>query len=155
MVKTNVIRLLELRNIKHTVKEYIFDENEIDAVSVANKINANPEQVFKTLLTRGDKTGPVVFVIPGNFSLDLKKAASISGNKKIEMIKEKELFPLTGYIKGGCSPIGMKRNFKTFIDETAQMWENIYVSAGLRGLQVCLIPDDLKNVSEADFGDLI
>lgn len=155
MTKTNAVRLLELQNIPHTLTEYGFDENEIDAVSVAHKMQAVPETVFKTLVARGDKTGPVVFVIPGSFSLDLKKAAHISNNRKVDMIKEKELLPLTGYIKGGCSPIGMKKKFETFIDETAQLWDMIYVSAGARGLQVHISPADVKRITEAEFADLI
>ena len=135
--------------------EYEFSEDELDAVTVARKINADPEAVFKTLVTRSDKNEIAVFIIPGNFELDLKKAASASGHKKIEMIKVKELLPLTGYIRGGCSPIGMKKLFPSFIDETAQLHEEIYVSAGVRGMQIKLAPDDLLNFINAAYADLI
>ena len=155
MTKTNVIRILELHKIEHSIFNYEVDENALDAVTVANKVNANPESVFKTLIANGDKTGINVFVIPGNFELDLKKAAKVSDNKKIEMIKVKELLPLTGYMRGGCSPIGMKKQFPTFIDETAQLFEMIYISAGVRGTQVKLSPLDLLNLVNAQFVDLI
>ncbi len=155
MQKTNAVRILEANNIQFKLAEYVFSLEEIDAVSVANKVHAEPERVFKTLVARGDKTGINVFVIPGNFTLDLKKAAKSSENKKIEMIKEKELLPLTGYIKGGCTPIGMKKSFPVFIDETAQLWENIYISAGVRGVQMNIRPSDLAKLVEAEFADLI
>jgi Cys-tRNA(Pro)/Cys-tRNA(Cys) deacylase len=155
MIKTNAIRILEANSIEFTTAEYEFSPEEIDAVSVAKMIDADPERVFKTLVARGDKTGINVFVIPGNYTLDLKKAANSSQNKKTEMIKEKELFPLTGYIKGGCTPIGMKKNFPVYIDESAQLWDKIYISAGMRGMQVLLNPQDLRELAEAEFADLI
>ena len=154
-MKTNAVRILESKNISHLTIEYEFNEEEIDAVSVANKIDADPETVFKTLVARNEKNELSVFIIPGNFELNLKKAASASGSKKIEMIKVKELQPLTGYMRGGCSPVGMKKLFPTFIDETAQLYEKIYVSAGVRGMQLFLSPNDLANVIEAEFADLI
>lgn len=153
-MKTNAVRILESKNTPHTTIEYEFNEEEIDAVSVANKIGLNPETVFKTLVARNEKNELLVFVIPGNFELNLKKAASASGSKKIEMIKVKELLPLTGYIRGGCSPIGMKKLFPTFIDETAQLHEKISVSAGVRGMQIIISPLDLANIVEAQFADL-
>jgi Cys-tRNA(Pro)/Cys-tRNA(Cys) deacylase len=155
MTKTNAVRILESKKIKFKTFEYEFDENELDAISVARKISANPETVFKTLVARGDKNGINVFVIPGNFELNLKKAATASGNKKVELIKVKELLPLTGYIRGGCSPIGMKKNFPTYIDESAQLFEEIYVSAGVRGMQIYLSPEDLLNICVGEFADLI
>lgn len=155
MNKTNAIRLLESGNIEYSTFEYEFSLEEIDAVSVAKKINAEPEKVFKTLVTRGDKTGINIFVIPGNYNLDLKKAAKSSNNKKIEMIKEKELLPLTGYIKGGCSPIAMKKRYPVFIDESASLWEAIFVSAGVRGMQVKIAPHDLINTASGEYADLI
>jgi Cys-tRNA(Pro)/Cys-tRNA(Cys) deacylase len=154
-MKTNAIRILESKQIDHTAHEYEFNENEIDAVSVAHKINTDPETVFKTLVARNEKNELVVFVIPANFELNLKKAASSSGNKKIEMIKMKELQPLTGYIRGGCSPIGMKKLFPTFIDETAKLHQKIFVSAGMRGMQINISPDNLVLASNAHFADLI
>jgi Cys-tRNA(Pro)/Cys-tRNA(Cys) deacylase len=154
-MKTNAIRILESKQIDHTAHEYEFNEDEIDAVSVAHKINADPEKVFKTLVARNENNELVVFVIPAIFELNLKKAASASGNKKIEMIKMKELQPLTGYIRGGCSPIGMKKLFPTFIDETAQLHQTIFVSAGMRGMQINISPDNLVLASNAHFADLI
>jgi len=147
MQKTNAIRILEKENIPHSIHTYDVDESDLSGIIVANKIGAEPERVFKTLVTRGDKTGITVFCIPVTEELNLKKAAVASGNKKIEMIKEKELLPLTGYVKGGCSPIGMKKKFPTYIDETALLFDEIFVSAGVRGMQVRLKPEDLKNLT--------
>lgn len=154
MTKTNVIRILESKGIQHTVSTYDVIEEEFDAVSVAEKIGAEHESVFKTLVTHGDKTSINIFCIPGIMELDLKKAASASGNKRIEMIKMKDLLSLTGYIRGGCSPIGMKKSYPTYIDETAQLFDKIYVSAGIRGMQVQLSPVDLSNLTNALFADL-
>jgi Cys-tRNA(Pro)/Cys-tRNA(Cys) deacylase len=154
MSKTNAVRILESNKIKHEVIEYVFSADEIDAVSVAKKINAVPETVFKTLVASGDKTGTCVFCVPGNYELDLKKGAAASGNKKIEMIKMKDLHPLTGYIRGGCSPIGMKKQFPTFIDESALIFEKIYVSAGKKGIQVRISPPDLGGITNGNFTDL-
>ncbi len=154
-MKTNAVRILEAKNIVHSTFEYDSDENEIDAVSVALKINAEPETVFKTLVARNEQNELLVFVIPGNFELNLKKAAKASSSKSIELIKVKELQPLTGYIRGGCSPIGMKKLFPTYIDETAQLHDKIYCSAGVRGMQLYLSPIDLADVVEADFCDII
>ncbi|MBN1906294.1 MAG: Cys-tRNA(Pro) deacylase [Deltaproteobacteria bacterium] len=154
-MKTNAIRILETKGIPHTTAQYEYDEDDLNAVTVANSIGVAPETVFKTLVTRNEKNQIIVFVIPGNFELNLKKAAVSSHSKSVEMIKVKELFPLTGYIRGGCSPIGMKKQFPTYIDETAQLYENIYVSAGVRGTQVCLSPPGLADVIKASFADLI
>ena len=154
-MKTNAIRILESKNISHSTIEYESSEEEIDAISVAHKINAEPEMVFKTLVARSEKNELLVFVIPGNFELNLKKAAAASGSKKIELIKVKELQPLTGYIRGGCSPIGMKKLFPTFIDETAQLFDRIFCSAGVRGMQINLSPLDLSAVTESEFADLV
>ncbi|MGE5432265.1 MAG: Cys-tRNA(Pro) deacylase [Syntrophomonadaceae bacterium] len=154
MSKTNVIRILEAHNIRHSAISYEYNEDELDAVSVADKIGAEHESVFKTLVARGDKTGITVFCIPANAELNLKKAAGVSGNKSIEMIKVKELLPLTGYIRGGCSPIGMKKSYPTYIDETAEIFEEIYVSAGVRGTQVKIDPNELKKITGASFEDI-
>ena len=155
MTKTNAVRILELHNIQFTTHTYEVDEEDLSGETVAKKIGAKEETVFKTLVTLGDKTGINVFCIPVTEELNLKKAAAVSGNKKIEMIKVKDIFQLTGYIRGGCSPIGMKKNFPTFIEETAQLFDKIYVSAGVRGMQVCVSPDNLKNISGAAFADLL
>ncbi len=153
--KTNAIRLLEAGNIFHSTVTYEVDEDDLSGVTVANKIGVEPEKVFKTLVTRGEKTGINVFCIPVTEELNLKKAAVACGDKKIEMIKEKELLPLTGYIKGGCSPIGMKKHYPTFIDETAQLFDEISVSAGIRGMQITLKPEDLAKIVEGSFANLI
>jgi Cys-tRNA(Pro)/Cys-tRNA(Cys) deacylase len=155
MKKTNAVRILESNNIEFELFEYEFSEDEIDAVSVAGKINAPPETVFKTLVATGDKTGYIVFVIPGNAELNLKKAASASGNKKVEMIKAKDLLTVTGYIRGGCSPIGMTKKFPTYIEETSQLFDKIFASSGVRGMQMKLSPFDLAKITDAEFADLI
>ena len=154
-MKTNAVRILESKEVAFSLHEYEVDEEAIDAVTVAGKIGADPETVFKTLVARGDRTGYAVFVIPGNCELNLKKGAAASGNKSIEMLKVKDLLPVTGYIRGGCSPVGMKKDFPVFIDETAQLFDRIYVSAGMRGMQIHLSPDDLKNAVSAAYADLV
>ena len=155
MKKTNAVRILESFNIHFELFEYEFNENEIDAVSVAGKINAPPEMVFKTLVATGDKTGYIVFIIPGNAELNLKKAASASGNKRVEMIKAKDLLSVTGYIRGGCSPVGMIKKFPAYLEETSQLFAHIYISSGVRGMQMKLAPADLAKIAEAEFADLI
>jgi Cys-tRNA(Pro)/Cys-tRNA(Cys) deacylase len=155
MSKTNALRILESNNINYEAFSYEVDEDDLTGETVANKISADPDTVFKTLVCVGDKTYHCVFCILVTMELNLKKAAASSGNKKVEMIKLKDLFPLTGYIRGGCSPIGMKKLFPTFIDETAQLFEQIYVSAGIRGTQVKLNPDDLLQTVKGVYVDLI
>lgn len=155
MTITNVMRLLTKAGIEFDSAEYDVDESDLSGVHAANELGIEVESVFKTLVARGDKNGINVFVIPVAEELDLKKCASVSGNKKVEMIKVSELLPLTGYIRGGCSPIGMKKKFPTFIDETAQLPEKISVSAGQRGVQVLINADDLKEYIEAEYADLI
>ena len=131
MEKTNVSRLLDVENINYEMKEY--DKNIVDGLSVAKTLNENAEQVFKTLVTISNNKEYFVFVVPVNKTLDLKKASKATNSKSIEMIPQKQLLPLTGYIHGGCSPIGMKKKFETIIDETAQIFDYIYVSAGKIG----------------------
>lgn len=155
MSKTNAIRILEAKGIQFTVHSYEVDEEDLRGSTVANKIGAAEETVFKTLVAEGDKTGINVFCIPVSEELNLKKAASASGNKKIEMVKVKELFPLTGYIRGGCSPIGMKKNYPVYIEETALLFEKIYISAGIRGMQICLSPNDIQKAVNTVFADLL
>ena len=155
MSKTNAIRILDAHKIKFETASYEVDENDLTGETAAIKVGADPEKVFKTLVCIGDKTGYVVFCIPVTTELNLKKAAIASGNKKVEMIKLKDLFSLTGYLRGGCSPVGMKKPFPTYIDETAQLFENIYVSSGVRGTQMKLCPDDLLNIVNATYTDLI
>ena len=154
MTKTNALRILEAANVKFTAREYDVSDGEISGVAVAAKIGQEPERVFKTLVTEGKTTGLNVFVIPSNVELDLKKAATAVGDKYVEMIKSRELEQKTGYIHGGCSPIGMKKQFPMFIDETAQLHDTINVSGGRIGLQVELSPDDLARLTDATFCDL-
>jgi len=155
MKKTNAIRILESKDFKFETLEYEFKEDEIDAVSVAMKIDVPAYLVFKTLVTVGDKTGINVFCIPANNELDLKKSANASGNKKIEMLKLKDLRSTTGYIRGGCSPIGMIKKYPTYIDEISQFYDEIYVSAGARGMQIKISPEKLLSITEGQYKDLI
>ena len=154
MTKTNAMRLLEQANIPFQIAEYEFDENDLNGMHAADGIRMPPEQVFKTLVARGDKNGISVFCIPVCCELDLKKAAKASGDKKIELLHVKDLLPTTGYIRGGCSPIGMKKKFPTYLEETAQLYDKIGVSAGMRGCQILLAPDALGEFVEADYYDL-
>ena len=147
--KTNVARLLDKAKVKYELIPYEVDENDLSAPHVAESLGENIEQVFKTLVLHGDKSGHFVCVIPGEHEVDLKMAAKVSGNKKCDLIPMKELLPLTGYIRGGCSPIGMKKHFPTFIHETCMEFPLIFVSAGVRGLQIKLSPQDLINQSRA------
>jgi Cys-tRNA(Pro)/Cys-tRNA(Cys) deacylase len=141
--KTNAARLLDKADIAYELIPYTVDESNLAAEHVAEELGEDIEQVFKTLVLRGDKNGLFVCVIPGNFEVDLKVAAKISGNKNCDLIPMKELLPLTGYIRGGCSPIGMKKPFPTFIHESALLHDHIYISAGVRGLQFKISPQDL------------
>ncbi|MGM9942441.1 MAG: Cys-tRNA(Pro) deacylase [Bulleidia sp.] len=141
--KTNAMRMLDEAGILYTVHTYDAQDGKLDAVSVAETLNQNPEQVFKTLVTIGNDRNHYVFVVPGNQKLDLKACAKAAGVKNVEMIPQKELLKTTGYIHGGCSPVGMKKLFPTWIDETAQLFDTICVSGGRIGLQVELNPSDL------------
>lgn len=141
--KTNAARLLDKAKINYELIPYEVDESDLSAVHVAEQLNEPVEQVFKTLLLKGDKTGYFVCIIPGAEEVDLKKAAKVSGNKSCDMIPMKELLPVTGYIRGACSPIGMKKHFSTYIHETCLNFDHIYISAGQRGLQILITPSDL------------
>ena len=154
MTKTNVMRQLEKAGITYRVEEYEFDEDNLSGLHAAEQIDFPAEQMFKTLVTRGDKQGIQVFCIPVGMELDLKKAASVSKNKKVEMIHVKELLGLTGYIRGGCSPIGMKKKYPTYIDETAILFDEIAVSAGTRGEQVILSSEELMQFVDAQAVDI-
>ena len=153
--KTNVARLLDKAKIAYQLVPYEVDDNDLSATHVAEQLGEDIAQVFKTLILHGDKSGYFVCVIPGADEVDLKKAAKVSGNKKCEMIPVKELLPLTGYIRGGCSPIGMKKHFPTYIHPTASGFDKIYVNAGQRGLQIQIAPADLIKVAQAIEADLI
>ena len=154
MQKTNVMRMLDKAKITYTVKEYEVDESDLSGVHVAESVGMDTEVVFKTLVAKGDKTGFCVFCIPCAQELDLKKAAKVSGNKRVELLPLKDLLPTTGYIRGGCSPIGMKKQFPTYIDETAMLFEEIAVSGGMRGVQVIMPPDTLVGFIGASYADL-
>lgn len=154
MKKTNAARLLDAKGISYDLTEYEVDENDLSATTLAKKIGQDVEQIFKTLVLRGDKTGVFVCVIPGNAEVDLKKAAKVSGNKNCAMVQQKELLGLTGYIRGGCSPLGMKKPYPIFIHETCQLFDQIYISAGQRGLQLKLNPEDLITMVDAEVCDV-
>ena len=143
MIKTNAARLLDAAGIHYELIPYAYTEDDLSAQHVAAELGEDIDQVFKTLVLRGDRTGCFVCVIPGDFEVDLKVAARISGNKSCEMLHLKELLPTTGYIRGGCSPIGMKKPFPPFIHESALLCDYIYISAGQRGLQIKIAPQDL------------
>ena len=153
--KTNAIRLVEQAGIACREAFYEYDEKDLSGIHAAEAVGLPPEQVFKTLIARGDRSGIQVFCIPVCFELDLKKAAKITGDKKIEMVHVKELLNLTGYIRGGCSPVGMKKKYPTYMDETCQLYDEIAVSAGERGHQMLLPPEDLAQLVGAEFVDLI
>ena len=155
MKKTNAARLLDAKSIYYELVEYEVDETDLSATTLAKKIGEDIEQIFKTLVLRGDKIGVFVCIIPGNAEVDLKKAAKISGNKNCAMVHQKELLPLTGYIRGGCSPLGMKKLYPTYIHETCQLFGHIFVSAGQRGLQLKINPEDLIKVTGSVVCDLV
>ena len=155
MNKTNAMRLLDAAKIPYRAVEYEYDENDLGGLHVAAETGMDPDRVFKTLVARGDKKGILVVCVPVSCTLDLKKAASAAGDKKVEMTRMKELLGLTGYIRGGCSPIGMKKKYPTFIDETALLYDEIAVSAGARGAQLVLSPEDLMRYAEITGADLI
>lgn len=154
MTKTNVMRLLEQADIPFRTAEYEYDDADLSGSHAADSIGMPREQVFKTLVTRAGKGGIYVFCIPVCDELDLKKAAKACGEKSIEMLRVKELLGVTGYIRGGCSPIGMKKRFPTYIDETATLFDEIAVSAGMRGRQVILSPDALVEYIGAELAAL-
>ena len=152
--KTNAARLLDRAKISYNLIPYEFDENDLAAQQVAESLGQPIERVFKTLVLHGDRTGYVVCVVPGNGEVDLKALAKLSGNKKVEMIAMKDLLSVTGYIRGGCSPVGMKKRFPTYFHSTALDFETIYVSAGGRGMQIEIAPDDLIGFVGAIVGDV-
>lgn len=152
--KTNVMRILDCAKIVYKPLEYEPDENDLSGVHVADQIGMPRDQVFKTLVAIGDKTGPVVFVIPCAMELDLKKCAAVSKNKRVELLPVKELLGLTGYIRGGCSPVGMKKRFPTYFDETAELFDEITVSAGIKGCQLLVSREEIMNITGAQCYDL-
>ncbi|MBE5809296.1 MAG: Cys-tRNA(Pro) deacylase [Clostridiales bacterium] len=154
MTVTNAMRLLKQAGIEYDVAQYEVDEDDLSGVHAAAVMGIDPDMMFKTLVTRGEKKGLYVFCIPVAQDLDLKKCAHAVGEKKVEMIHVKELLPLTGYIRGGCSPVGMKKKYPTYIDETAQLFDRIYISAGQRGVSLIVDPVKLADYVEAQFRDV-
>lgn len=150
IAKTNAVRLLEQAKINYRLVTYEVDESNLAATHVAEQLGEDVAQVFKTLVLKGDKNGHLVCVIPGDKELNLKVAAKVSGNKSVEMIAMKELLPTTGYIRGACSPIGMKKPFATFIDSSCMDFDVIYISAGVRGMQIEIDPRDLVPFVKAE-----
>ncbi|MBR1747235.1 MAG: Cys-tRNA(Pro) deacylase [Clostridia bacterium] len=147
------MRILDAAGVRYAFREY--DEEITDGESVASAVGVEVDRVFKTLVTIGSDLEHYVFVVPVNFSLDLKKAAASVGVKRVEMIKQKELLPLTGYVHGGCSPFGMKKKFVTVVNDTATLFDSICVSGGKRGLQIELSPDDIVRLTEGKYADLL
>lgn len=152
--KTNAARLLDQAELAYELKEYPVDESDLSAVSVARKVNLPIEQIYKTLVVRGDKTGVLVACLQGDHELNLKSLAALSRNKKVEVVSLKEVQPLTGYLRGGVSPLGLKKNYPVFIDSKIKNQAKIAVSAGLRGVQLFLSPQDLIFITKAQLGEI-
>ena len=152
--KTNAARLLDKAGLKYNLIPYEYDENDLAAQHVADSLGQDIARVFKTLVLHGDRTGYIVCVVPGDMEVELKALAKVSENKKVEMIPMKDLLNVTGYIRGGCSPIGMKKRFPTYFHVTANNYETIYVSAGVRGLQIEISPSDLLGFVQATVADV-
>ena len=153
-MKTNAARLLDSLGIRYELRQYEVDPEDLAAESVAAKIGMPPEQVFKTLLARGDRNGLCFAVIPGSYDLDLKALARATGDRKIDLVPLKEVQPLTGYIRGGVTAMGAKKDFPTFLDETAILWDVISISAGVRGTQIILAPDDYVRATNATVAEI-
>ena len=153
--KTNAARKLDELKIEYKIVEYPVDEEHLDAMHVAQEVGMPPAQVFKTLCVRGDKNGVMFAVIPGDGELDLKALAKVSGNKRAELVALKEVLPLTGYIRGGCSPLGAKKNYPVYMDVTSNNWPEIAISAGQRGMQIVAAPQDLQRATNATVVPLI
>ena len=153
-MKTIAARMLDQLKISYELRAYEVNEDELDAITVAHKVNMPPEATFKTLVARGDKTGVLMACIPGNAELDLKKLAAATGNKKVELVAVKEIQSLTGYIRGGVSPLGAKKKYPLWLDQQALGHHRVSVSAGQRGLQMILAPQDLQRAAQATLADL-
>lgn len=153
--KTNAARILDEMKISYQLIEYAVDEEHLDAVHVAESVGMPANQVFKTLVVRGDKNGIMFAVIPGDGELDLKALAKVSGNKRAELVPLKEVLPLTGYIRGGCSPLGAKKAYPVYMDSSSNQWEQIAISAGQRGMQIFAAPGDWQQATKATVAQLI
>lgn len=154
MSKTNACRILDALGIPYNLREYEVDPGDLSAENVAAKVGLPPEQVFKTLAVKGDRNGVAVAVIPGNYELDLKALAHLTGDRKIEMLPLKEVQSVTGYIRGGVTALGMKKEYPVFADETMELWDAVCVSAGLRGLQIVIAPADYLRATHATLGEI-
>ncbi len=153
-MKTNAARLLDSLGIAYELRTYEVDPEDLAAETVAAKIGLPAEQVFKTLLARGDRNGPCFAVIPGNYELDYRKLAALSEDRKVELVSLKEVQPLTGYIRGGVTVLGAKKDYPVFADETIELWDVISISAGVRGTQILLAPADYLRVTNATLGEI-
>jgi Cys-tRNA(Pro)/Cys-tRNA(Cys) deacylase len=153
-MKTNAVRLLDTLGVSYELRDYEVDPEDLAAESVAAKIGMPPEQVFKTLVARGDRNGNCFAIVPGNAELDLKALATVSGDRKIELAALRDVQPLTGYIRGGVTVLGAKKAFPVFADETIQMWDVISISAGVRGTQIILKPEDYLRITQAVVADI-
>jgi Cys-tRNA(Pro)/Cys-tRNA(Cys) deacylase len=153
-MKTNAARILDSLGIAYELRIYEVDPDDLAAETVAAKIGFPPEQVFKTLLARGDRNGPCFAVIPGSYELDYKSLASLSGDRKIELVSLREVHPLTGYIRGGVTVLGAKKNYPIFADETIELWDIISISAGIRGTQILISPSDYLRITSARVGEI-
>ncbi len=154
MSKTNACRILDSLGIPYALREYEVDPGDLSAENVAVKVDLPPEQVFKTLAVRGDRNGVAVAVIPGNYELDLKALAHLTGDRKIEMLPLKDVQSVTGYIRGGVTALGMKKEYPVFVDETMELWDAVCVSAGQRGLQIVIAPADYRRATHATVGEI-
>jgi Cys-tRNA(Pro)/Cys-tRNA(Cys) deacylase len=151
-MKTNAVRLLDSLNVSYELREYEVDPDDLAAETVAAKIGLPPEQVFKTLLARGDRNGPAFAVVPGNAELDYKALAKLTGDRKVELVTLKEVQPLTGYIRGGVTVLGAKKDYPVYADETIELWDVVSISAGVRGTQILIAPSDYLRVTNATVG---
>jgi Cys-tRNA(Pro)/Cys-tRNA(Cys) deacylase len=153
-MKTNAVRLLDSLNIKYELRGYEVDPEDLAAETVASKIGLPSEQVFKTLLARGDRKGPSFAVVPGNYELDYKALARLSGDRKVELVSLKEVQPLTGYIRGGVTVLGAKKDYPVYADETIELWDVVSISAGVRGTQILIAPADYLRITNAIVGEI-
>ena len=154
MSKTNACRILDSLGIAYTLRDYQVAPDDLSAEAVAAKVGMPPEQVFKTLAVRGDRNGVSVAVIPGNFELDLKALAALTGDRKVELLPLKEVQSVTGYIRGGVTALGMKKDYPVFVDETLEVWDEVAVSAGVRGTQIVLSPAEYLRATSATIGEI-
>jgi Cys-tRNA(Pro)/Cys-tRNA(Cys) deacylase len=152
--KTNAVRIVEKAGIHYELREYTIDESDLSAEHVAQLVGMEPERVFKSLITRGDRTGPVLACIPAGTELDLKALSDASGNKRMEMVPLKEVLGLTGYMRGAVTPLALKKPYPIYIDETVELWPVISLSAGMRGMQILLAPSDLLQLTQATLADI-